>query len=186
MSELPGGPAPTADALFDAALAEEAAKKSGLLWVTPQGAAAVPRPVWHVWHDGAVHILVATAAGGLEQYVPGLVEASRAEVTVRSKDKGGRLVVWAAAVVVLAADAPGWPDAAAALHGERLNAHDGEHAPERWARDCVIVRLGPPEAITHGPNLPDGGHAATPPPTPATTRGPLPRNFSLGRRLRGR
>lgn len=181
---LPGTPASDAAPEFlAAALLEEAAKKSGLLWVAPPGAAA--RPVWHVWHDGAVHILQAHAAGGTEQHVPGLAEAATAEVTLRSKDKGGRLIAWTAAVVVLGPDHEGWAAAAAALHAERLNAPDGEEQPRRWARECVIVRLGTPEGVVFGGRLPANA-AAAPVPSPAKTRGPLPRNFSLGRRLRGR
>ncbi|NUU24438.1 MAG: hypothetical protein HOV68_23480 [Streptomycetaceae bacterium] len=172
-------------ALFDAALLEEAAKKSALLWIAPAGHPA--RAVWHVWHDGAVHILTARDADGLEQYVPGLADAATADVTVRSKDKGGRLIACAAAVTVLTPDAEAWPAAAAALHAERLNAPDGEAQPERWARDCVIVRLDAPHTIAYGEALPPGPHRAAPVPTPAKTRGALPKNFSLGkRRLRGR
>ncbi|WP_436791020.1 hypothetical protein [Yinghuangia sp. YIM S10712] len=175
---------PSADELFDAALVEEAAKKSALLWITTAGRPA--RPVWHVWHDGAVHILLARDADGTEQYVPDLAEAATAEVTLRSKDKGGRLLAWTSDVTVLRPDDAAWADAAAALHRERLNARDGEAQPERWARECVIVRLGPARAVAHGGALPSTGHAAAPVPTPAQTRGPLPRNFSWGKRLRGR
>jgi hypothetical protein len=139
-----------------------------------------------VWHDGAVHVLQQRTADGIEQHLPGLAEAAAVEVTVRSKDKGGRLAVWAADVSVLDPDAPEWPAAAAALHGERLNAPDGEAEPGRWARECVIVRLGPARAITRGGALPADAQAAPPLPSPAKTRGASPRNHSFGRRLRGR
>lgn len=36
--------------LLERALAEEATKKSGLVWVRGSGPA---RAVWHVWHEGA-------------------------------------------------------------------------------------------------------------------------------------
>ncbi|GAA4964172.1 hypothetical protein GCM10023205_30260 [Yinghuangia aomiensis] len=174
----------TADALFDAALVEEAAKKSALVWIAVPGHAA--RPVWHVWHDGAVLVLQQRTGGGVEQHLPGLAEAAAVEVTVRSKDKGGRLVAWAADVAVLAPGATAWDAAVAALHGERLNAHDGDAQPDRWARDCVIVRIGPARAIAHGAGLPAGSQAAAPVPSPAKTRGAAPRNYSFGKRLRGR
>lgn len=183
----PGTPVSAPDraaALFDAALLEEAAKKSGLLWITPAGGTA--RPVWHVWHDGAVHILVARADGAVEQYVAGLAEAAAAEVTLRSKDKGGRLIGWSADVAVLDAEHADWPAAAAALHTERLNAPDGEEQPERWARECVIVRLGPARAVATGASMSSASHAAAPVPTPAATRGKTPLNLSFGKRLRGR
>ncbi|MEU8139663.1 hypothetical protein [Streptodolium elevatio] len=166
---------------FDSALLEEAAKKSGLLWIAPAGHPA--RPVWHTWHDGAVHILQDRTADAVEQHVPGLTDADAAEVTLRSKDKGGRLLTWTADVVVLTPDAGSWPTAAAALHADRLNAPDGEEQPSRWARDCVIVRLDNPRALTHGPALPRTSQSAPPAPTNAVTRGPAPRNLSLGRKL---
>ncbi len=175
---------PSADPLFDAALVEEGARKSGLLWIAPLGRTA--RPAWHVWHDGAVHILQARDADGAEQHVPGLAEAAWAEVTLRGKDKGGRLLTWAADVTVLTPGDEAWAGAAATLHRERLNAPDGEAQPTRWERECVIVRLGPARSVAHGAALPDTGHVAQPVPTPARTRGPLPRNFSWGKRLRGR
>ncbi|MCF2532914.1 hypothetical protein [Yinghuangia soli] len=186
-------PAP-ADALLDAALLEEAAKKSGLLWIAPaDGPGAGPaRPVWHVWHEGAVHILLArtgeagAAAASAEQYVPGLAEAAAAEVTLRSKDKGGRLITWSADVAVLDAGHADWAAAAAALHAERLNAPDGEEQPLRWARECVVVRLGAARTVARGAALPSASHAAAPVPTPAGTRGRTPLNLSFGKRLRGR
>jgi hypothetical protein len=183
-------PAP-ADALLDAALLEEAAKKSGLLWIAPaDGPEAGPaRPVWHVWHEGAVHILQARsgdAGASAEQYVPGLAEAAAAEVTLRSKDKGGRLITWAADVAVLDAGHADWAGAAAALHDERLNAPDGEEQPLRWARECVVVRLGAARAVARGTALPSASQAAAPLPTPAGTRGRTPLNLSFGKRLRGR
>ncbi|WP_436777229.1 hypothetical protein [Yinghuangia sp. YIM S09857] len=178
----PASPAASSSAPFDTALLEEAAKKSGLLWIAP--AAHPARPVWHTWHDGAVHILQARTAEAVEQHVPGLADAATAEATLRSKDKGGRLLTWTADVTVLTPDTPAWPDAAAALHADRLNAPDGEQQPTRWAQDCVIVRLDTPRRLTHGQALPDTSQSAPPPPTPATTRGPSPKNLSLGRKLR--
>ncbi|NEE53039.1 hypothetical protein G3M55_51635, partial [Streptomyces sp. SID8455] len=43
-----------ADALLEKALVEEATKKSGLIWVRAAGPA---RAVWHVWHEGAAHLV---------------------------------------------------------------------------------------------------------------------------------
>ncbi|MFD5348029.1 hypothetical protein ACFWJY_30855, partial [Streptomyces anulatus] len=72
--------------LLERALVEEATKKSGLVWVRGDGPA---RAVWHVWHDGAAHLV---GGGPGEQPLPeGLADGGRAEVTVRSKDKGGRI-----------------------------------------------------------------------------------------------
>ncbi|MFF1453143.1 hypothetical protein ACFVYF_34175 [Streptomyces sp. NPDC058274] len=163
--------------LLDQALVEEATKKSGLIWVTGSRVPTLDgrrdqepasRPLWHVWHDGAV-CLVGDGTG--EQPLPGLVDGGDAVVTVRSKDKGGRLVSWAAKVVELAPRSPEWEAAVAELKGKRLNAPDGEAMPDRWARECRLLRLEP-QGTTSA--LPDGSLAAPPLPTPATTRRPAP------------
>ncbi|CAM5740196.1 hypothetical protein SALBM311S_12122 [Streptomyces alboniger] len=71
--------------LLERALVEEATKKSGLIWA--QGPGSPARALWHVWHEGAA-CLVGDGPG--EQPLPGLADGADAEVTVRSKDKGGR------------------------------------------------------------------------------------------------
>ncbi|MCK2213037.1 hypothetical protein MF672_004385 [Actinomadura sp. ATCC 31491] len=113
---------------------EEGAKKSGVLWL---GLAGGPRLAWHVWHDGAIHLVT----GGEEQALPGLDALDRVRVTLRSKDNGARLVEFEAAVSVV--DQAREAGAVAALAKERLNARDAEHLAERWARDSVVLRLTP-------------------------------------------
>ncbi|MFI6011890.1 hypothetical protein ACIBAG_24250 [Streptomyces sp. NPDC051243] len=152
--------------LLDQALVEEATKKSGLIWVKGPGHPA--RALWHVWHEGAACVV---GDGPGEQPLPGLVDGAGAEVTVRSKDKGGRLVSWPAKVVELASGSERWDAAVAELKGKRLNAPDGEAMPQRWARECRVLRLEP--VGTTAP-LPDGSLAEAPLPTPATTRQPIP------------
>ncbi|NED77682.1 hypothetical protein G3I51_36255, partial [Streptomyces sp. SID9944] len=120
-------------ALLDRALIEEATKKSGLIWVKGPGTPA--RALWHVWHEGAA-CLVGDGPG--EQPLPGLADGAAAEVTVRSKDKGGRLVTWPARVVELAPGSEAWRETVAELKGKRLNAPEGEAMPERWARECRV------------------------------------------------
>ncbi|MEU6931534.1 hypothetical protein AB0A05_20515 [Streptomyces sp. NPDC046374] len=154
------------DALLGSALVEEATKKSGLIWV--RGEAPAARALWHVWADGAA-LVVGDGPG--EQPLPGLVDGGTAEVTVRSKDKGGRIVAWTAAVSELAPRGEAWEAAVAELKGKRLNAHDGEAMPERWARECRVVRLEPRSSTT---DLPDGSLAAVPLPSPVLTRRPIP------------
>ncbi|MET8974553.1 hypothetical protein ABZX85_02950 [Streptomyces sp. NPDC004539] len=151
---------------LDRALVEEATKKSGLVWVKGPGAAA--RPLWHTWHDGAAHVL---GDGPGEQPLTGLADGDTAEVTVRSKDKGGRLVTWTARVVRVAPGTPEWDSAAGELKGKRLNAPDGEAMVERWARECRLLRLEPAGETLPAP---EGDLAARPLPTPATTREPIP------------
>lgn len=153
-------------------LVEEATKKSGLIWVRGPGPA---RALWHIWHDGAAYLV---GDGPGEQPLPGLADGSTAEVTVRSKDKGGRLVGWTAAVTELAPHSEAWDAAVAELKGKRLNAPDAEVMTERWARECRVLRLAPQDVITE---LPQGSLAAAPLATGATTRQPAP--ASLGRLL---
>ncbi|KUF16236.1 hypothetical protein [Streptomyces silvensis] len=153
------------DALYGRALVEEATKKSGLIWV---GGPGPVRALWHVWADGAAHVV---GDGPGEQPLPDLVDGARADVTVRSKDKGGRVVSWTAAVTELAPRSEAWEAAVAELKGKRLNAPDGELMVERWAEQCRVLRLTPEDART---DLPDGSLAAAPLPTPATTREPVP------------
>ncbi|GAA3830870.1 hypothetical protein GCM10022403_075100 [Streptomyces coacervatus] len=152
--------------LLDQALVEEATKKSGLIWVRGPGAAA--RALWHVWHEGAACVV---GDGPGEQPLPGLADGGGAEVTVRSKDKGGRLVSWPAKVVELTPGSEEWEATVAELKGKRLNAPDGEAMPGRWARECRVLRLEPAGAPAA---LPDGSLAEAPLPSPATTRQPIP------------
>ncbi|MFC9925569.1 hypothetical protein [Streptomyces sp. NPDC127190] len=153
--------------LLDRALIEEATKKSGLIWVRATGAPAA-RALWHVWHEGAVCLV---GGGPGEQPLEGLADGGTAEVSVRSKDKGGRLVTFPVTVSEVAAGSPEWEAAVAELKGKRLNAPDGEEMPARWARECRVLRLTPAGAVTP---LPEGSLAEAPVPTPATTRRPIP------------
>ncbi|MFG2621096.1 hypothetical protein ACGFXC_26120 [Streptomyces sp. NPDC048507] len=150
---------------LDLALVEEASKKSGLIWVRGEGA---DRALWHAWVDGAAHVL---GDGPGEQPFPGLADGTAAEVTVRSKDKGGRLVAWTAAVRELVPGSASWEAAVAELKGKRLNAPDSERMTERWARECRLLRLEP---VAVAGELPGGSLAAAPLPSPATTRRPAP------------
>ncbi|GHH90199.1 hypothetical protein [Streptomyces capillispiralis] len=152
--------------LLERALIEEATKKSGLIWVRGSGVPA--RALWHVWHEGAACVV---GDGPGEQPLPGLADGGPADVTVRSKDKGGRLVTWTATVVELPPDSERWTAAVAELKGKRLNAPDGEAMTGRWARECRVLRLEPTGATAP---LPDGSLAEAPLPTPVTTRRPAP------------
>ncbi|BET47827.1 hypothetical protein RGQ21_28090 [Kitasatospora aureofaciens] len=152
--------------LLEQALVEEATKKSGLIWV--KGAGAPARALWHVWHEGAACVV---GDGPGEQPLPGLSDGGAAEVTVRSKDKGGRLVSWTARVVELPSGSEAWQAAVGDLKGKRLNAPDGEAMTDRWARECRVLRLEP--TGTTAP-LPDASLAEAPLPSPATTRRPAP------------
>ncbi|KOX02157.1 MULTISPECIES: hypothetical protein [unclassified Streptomyces] len=153
--------------LLDRALIEEASKKSGLIWVRGAGAPAA-RALWHVWHEGALCVV---GDGPGEQPLEGLADGGSAEVSVRSKDKGGRLVTFPVTVSEAAPGSAEWETAVAELKGKRLNAPDGEEMPARWARECRVLRLVPAGSVAP---LPSGDLAERPVPTPATTRGPVP------------
>ncbi|MBB1255143.1 hypothetical protein [Streptomyces alkaliterrae] len=168
-----------AQPLFSQALIEESAKKSALVWV--RGARGPARALWHAWHDGAV--CVVTGPG--EQPVDGLelVDGGTATVTARSKDKGGRLVVWPARVVELAPGGEAWTAAAEELKAKRLNAPDTATLTERWAAECRVLRLEPSGAPSQEPGaMPRESTDAAPLPTPATTRRAQPQ--ALPRLLR--
>jgi hypothetical protein len=148
--------------------------KCGLVWVRTPGAARAD-PTWHHWHDGAAYVL----AGGAEQPVRGLADAVEATVTVRAKTTGERVLTWQARVRRVAPGSAEWAEVVPGLHAARLNSPDGPAALVRWARDSTLFRLEPTGDLV---DLPDDSGAAPPPPTPATTAGPLP--FVLGRRRR--
>jgi hypothetical protein len=174
---------------FDAALIEEAAKKSSLVWLSPAGLSAKadagqgksssrsssssgtngPQAVWHVWHDGAVTIV----AGGAEQPLPLWAVPGRVvEVAIRSKDQGGRLISFLSQVELIVPGTPEWGAAAEALHAERLNLAEGDRYQQRWAEESALLRMRP----LGGAVAPDGGSgAARPLPTPAATLGRMPR-----------
>ncbi|MEV0262690.1 hypothetical protein AB0I49_15255 [Streptomyces sp. NPDC050617] len=152
------------------ALIEEATKKSGLVWVRGAEAGTAARALWHVWHEGALH-LVGDGPGEQPLTGLGLADGATASVTVRSKDKGGRLVEWTARVSELAPGGDAWTAAVADLKGKRLNAPDADRIEERWARECRVLRLEPSGETAE---LPEGSLAAAPVPTGATTRRPVP------------
>ncbi|GAA0406713.1 hypothetical protein Acor_51450 [Acrocarpospora corrugata] len=118
-------------------LIEEGAKKSSVLWLAlPAGT----RLAWHVWHDGAIHLVT----GGDEQELPGLANTPEIEVILRSKDNGSQLVRFPATVAVL--DQAEHPEVVAALAKERLNAIDSAALTARWAAGSLVVRLTPVNA----------------------------------------
>jgi hypothetical protein len=171
MSELSGE-------LLDRTLVEESAKKSGLLWVRIE---ETDRPLWQVWHDGAVVVV----GEGAEQPLHGLADGMGTVLTARSKDKGGRLVSWPVRVEQLVPGSEAWTAAAEELKAKRLNSPDHATVTERWARESRLLRLVAADGPVTGPGaLPDGSHAAAPVPTTATTRQPIP--ASLPRLLFGR
>ena len=125
-----------------AALVAESARKSRVCWLSWPGSGPAPRLVWHAWYDGAVVVL----AGEPDQQLAGLGTATTAEVTMRSKDTGGRLLTWTAAVQVVDPGSSSWDEHALALLGVRLNLPDPAAALQQWRTERTVVRLVPVEA----------------------------------------
>jgi hypothetical protein len=164
----------------ETALVAECCRASAMSWLRAEGVAR-PRLAWHVWHEGALYVV----SGGHEQDLPPMPPGTAVSVTVRSKDNGARLVTWTATASRVEPGSPEWEAVVPVLHAKRLNPPDGEEQPARWARESIVTRLEPSGVLTESPGrMPRRSHAATPPDSAATTRGPLP--FVLGRRARRR
>ena len=160
---------------FTSALIAELGKKTGVSWLHYGDAT---HAAWHVWVDEALCLV----AGGEEQPLPGIGDADRVEVTMRSKDNGGRLLTWVGRVSVVRPSDELWEPVTAALVADRLNLPDLAAAAGQWAQHSVVVRIVPTGEILEEPGrLSDGPHLAPPPPTEATTRRGLP--WVLHRRL---
>ncbi|MBO0773839.1 MAG: hypothetical protein J2P35_20500 [Actinobacteria bacterium] len=117
------------------ALIAEATKRAGLIWIS--AGPGRPHPAWHVWlaaggqpgggqsggggqpgQPGAAYVLT----GPGEQPLPWLADADRVTVTVPSKDTGGLLVSWTAAVSRVAPGGAEWDAVTSLLLAGRLNA----------------------------------------------------------------
>ena len=134
-------------------LTDEAAGKSGLLWVRIPGGST--HPVWHVWHDDGDERGAGPAAyvvsGPGEQPLPWLPD--EVELVLRSKDTGGRLLTLHASARELAPGSAAWHAAVEVLRPQRLNA-TGDLA-QRWLESATIHVLAP-----HGRPVESPGHYA--------------------------
>lgn len=163
---------------FSRALVAELGKKTGVCWLRYDGR---EHPVWHVWLDDALHVV----CGGDEQPLPGIEDVDTVEVVMRSKESGGRLVTWVGGVRVLGPDDEAWDAVTTALVAGRLNLDDLTTAAARWAERSLVLRIEPTGDVVERPGeLSDDSHAAAPRPTPATTRGALPRVLHRRKRRR--
>ena len=126
------------------ALIAEATKRAGVIWIKAPGAGPA-QPAWHVWHDGAAYLLT----GPGEQPLPGLSAAGPVTVLVPSKDSGGLLVTWVAAVSRVEPGSPAWEAVIGLLAAGRLNAareRDESSPVARWAATCTVFRIQPAAA----------------------------------------
>lgn len=166
-----GGAVPPPERVLDVTrLTNEAASKSGLLWIRlPDGST---HPAWHVWHDDGdergVGPVAYVVSGPGEQPLPWLPD--EVEVILRSKDTGGRLLTLHATVTRLEPGTERWDTAVEALRPERLNAV-GDVA-QRWAEHNTIHVVGPHGRPVEAPGHYDDGSGAAPvrPAPPATAR----------------
>lgn len=124
-----------------ATLIAEATRRSGIIWLTIGGQERVC-PAWHVWQPDGAYVLT----GPGEQPLPGLAAATEVTVTVPSKDTGGTVATWQAAVSLVEPGSPEWVAVLPSLLTGRLNAPltPGEVSPAaRWARTAEVFRLTP-------------------------------------------
>jgi hypothetical protein len=123
------------------ALVAEAARKSRICWLSYEhaGTPHTERLVWHAWYDDALVVLSEDPG----QVLDGIGEVDRAEVTLRGKDGGTRLVTWTGEVTRVDPGSEEWDGHADALLGVRLNLADPQEALERWRTDATVVRISP-------------------------------------------
>lgn len=126
------------------ALVAESAKKSRVCWLTwtdADGRTTGPRLVWNAWYDGALLVV----SGDEGQVLPGLAQAGSVEVTMRSKDTGGRLLSWPGSVEVVDPEDESWDAVAGALLGVRLNLRDPAATAAGWRSAATLLRIVPVE-----------------------------------------
>lgn len=177
----------TEPALVGALIEETTKKSSAILWLIPVLPGATyddlprPHPAWSIWYGGCAYVL----HGPGEQPAPGLDAADVVWVSVRSKERWGRLLTWEAEAAPVEPRSDEWAAVVPLLLGARLNLPDGEAAAERWAESATVTRLRPTgELVESLDDLPSDSEAAPPPDTPAITPVRVP--FTVGRATRRR
>jgi hypothetical protein len=126
----------------EAAVLDEALKKSTVVWIQVPGEGGTGGravPVWYGVLDGRVYVLT----GGSEQHVPGLAESDRAVLVARSKELQSLVAEVEASVRVVEPNDPLYARVVPVLLPRRLNLRDGEQAPDRWRKECTLVELTP-------------------------------------------
>lgn len=119
----------------DDAVFEQAAAKAGLVWLSVGG--APDRPLWTIWHGGALH----TVVGGAEQPDPFTRLPQRIVVTVPSKDTRAALLRVPMVAEVVPPGTARWVAAVTDLRAARLNVSVDVDLPEIWATNSSVVKL---------------------------------------------
>jgi 8-oxo-dGTP diphosphatase len=101
------------------ALVAEATRRAGVVWLTVPGQDKA-YPAWHLWREPPGAAYLVTGPG--EQPLPGLAGAATVAVTVPSKESGGALVTWTAAVARVDPMSAEWGEVIGPLSAARLNA----------------------------------------------------------------
>jgi hypothetical protein len=150
-------------------------KKAGLVWLAWDGQR--PVPAWFATVDGQ-YVVLADAADGAEQPLPGLAAAPAVEVVVPAKPATNRLASWKATVRRLEPGSDEWTAAAQVLRSERLNAAELDTQLERWRTEADILVLDPTGEISESAGRYDATpRTEAPVPTRATTRGKPPKTL---------
>jgi hypothetical protein len=126
----------------DAAVLDEALKKSTVVWIEVPGEGGTGGravPAWYGLLDGRVYVL----EGGSEQRIPGLAEADRVVLAARSKELQSLVAEVEASARVVPASDPLFGRVVPVLLPRRLNLRDGDQAAERWRKECTLVELTP-------------------------------------------
>jgi hypothetical protein len=120
----------------------EALKKSTIVWIEvpgPGGTGNQAVPAWYGTLDGRVYVLT----GGSEQRVRGLDQADEVLLSARSKDLQSLVSRVEASARVVETSDPLFARLVSILLPRRLNLPDGEHAADRWRKECTLVELTP-------------------------------------------
>jgi hypothetical protein len=121
----------------------ELAKKSAVLWIEAHGRIW---PVWHEWVDDAVCV-VGSVEGDAEQPIPDVVDNETVVVLLRTKADRALAASVVATVEIIGPGSNAWEPTTAALKAGRLNLDDSDHAIDRWATECRVLRLVPTVVI---------------------------------------
>jgi hypothetical protein len=121
----------------DADSIAEWAKKSSVSWIRFD---AGTYPVWHVWADDAICV-VGSIDGDIEQPLPPVHDGERAVVSLRSKSDRALVAEVPVRVEILHRDSAAWESITSALKAGRQNSPDFATVVDRWAQDCIVIRL---------------------------------------------
>jgi hypothetical protein len=124
------------------AVLNEALKKSTIIWIEvpgPNGTGGKAVPAWYGTMDGRIYVLT----GGSEQRIRGLDQADEVVISARSKDLQSLVTRMDASARVIPTSDPLFARLVPVLLPRRLNLPDGEHAADRWRKECTLIELTP-------------------------------------------